>query len=146
MFEHAEQFGVDPTRIGITGVIAGGGLAACLALLVRDRGEMQIIFQLLECPMLDDRQITPSSQIDDLLIWSRESNAFGWVSYLGALYGTDNIPMYAAAARVADLTGLPPTYICVGAVDGFRDEDVDYATRLDQAGVPTELYVYPGAT
>jgi acetyl esterase/lipase len=126
------------------GVSAGGGLAAALALLVRDRGEIPIRFQLLDCPMLDDRQATPSSQLEDLLVWSRESNTFGWQSYLGARYGTDDIPEYAAAARAADLRGLPPAYVCVGGADGFRDEDIAYAARLSEAGVPTELHVYPG--
>ena len=144
-FDHAEELGVDANRIGIRGVSAGGGLAAALALLVRDRGEMQLAFQLLDSPMLDDRQITPSSQIEGLPIWSRESNAFGWQCYLGDLYGSDDVPYLAAPARALDLSGLPPAFVSVGTVDGFRDEDIDYALRLNQAGVPTELHVYPGA-
>jgi acetyl esterase/lipase len=95
--------------------------------------------------MLDDRQITPSSQQDGLAVWSRGSNTFGWKSYLGDLYGRDDVPYLAAPARTPDLSGLPPAFVSVGAVDGFRDEDVDYALRLNQAGVPTELHVYPGA-
>ena len=143
--DHHEELGVDPARIGIAGVSAGGGLAAALALLARDRGEVPVQFQLLDCPMLDDRQTTPSSQLDGLSIWSRESNTFGWRSYLGDRYGTDRVPAYAAPARAEDLTGLPPAYVCVGAVDGFRDEDINYAMRLNQAGVPAELHVFPGA-
>ncbi len=143
--DNHEMLGIDPARIGLTGVSAGGGLAAGLALLARDRGEVPLLFQLLDCPMIDDRQATPSSQLDNLLIWSRGSNTFGWQSYLGDLYGTDDIPAYAAAARAGNLAGLPPTYVCVGAVDGFRDEDIAYATRLNQAGIETELHVYPGA-
>jgi acetyl esterase/lipase len=77
-------------------------------------------------------------------VWSRESNEFGWRSYLGDLYGTKDVPIYAAAARATDLTGLPPAFVSVGAIDGFRDEDVEYATRLNQAGIPCELHVYPG--
>ena len=133
-----------PGHIGIAGASAGGGLAAALALLARDRGEVPLRFQLLDCPMLDDRQITPSSRLDGLHIWSRDSNTFGWRSYLGDLYGTADVPPYAAPGRATDLRGLPPAYVCVGAVDGFRDEDIDYAMRLNQAGVPTELHVYPG--
>jgi acetyl esterase/lipase len=95
--------------------------------------------------MLDDRQRTFSSQQTGLPVWSRESNTYGWRSYLGELYGTDNVPYTAAAARADDLTGLPPAYVSVGTVDGFLDEDVDYAMRLNHAGVPTELHVYPGA-
>jgi acetyl esterase/lipase len=143
--EHAGDLGLDPNRIGIAGVSAGGGLAAGLALLTRDRGEVPLRFQLLECPMLDDRQQTASSQLDGLPIWSRESNEFGWRSYLGERYGTDDVPDYAAPARATDLAGLPPAFVCVGAADGFCDEDVDYALRLNRAGVPTELHVYPGA-
>ena len=106
---------------------------------------MPLAFQLLDCPMLDDRQHTPSSRLDDLAIWSRESNEFGWRSYLGDLYGTDAVTYHAAPARATDLAGLPPAFVSVGTVDGFRDEDIDYAVRLNQAGVPAELHVYPGA-
>jgi acetyl esterase/lipase len=113
--------------------------------LARDRGEVPVAFQLLDMPMLDDRQVTPSSRQDGLAVWSRSSNTFGWKSYLGDLYGRDDVPYTAAPARAADLSGLPPAFVSVGAVDGFRDEDIDYALRLNQAGVPTELHVYPGA-
>jgi acetyl esterase/lipase len=143
--EHADELGIDPGLVGVHGISAGGGLAAALALLARDRGELAIAFQLLVSPMLDDRQVTPSSQQDGLPIWNRESNEFGWRSYLGELYGRDDVPYHAAPARAVDLSGLPPAFVSVGALDGFRDENVDYALRLNQAGVPTELHVYPGA-
>jgi acetyl esterase/lipase len=143
--EHAAELGIDPDRIGVRGVSAGGGLAAALALLARDRGEVPVAFQLLDSPMLDDRQRTASSRQDGLPVWSRGSNTFGWRSYLGELYGRDDVPATAAPARADDLSGLPPAFVSVGAVDGFRDEDVDYALRLNQAGVPAELHVYPGA-
>jgi acetyl esterase/lipase len=145
LHEHADEVGVDRARIGVMGVSAGGGLAAALCLLARDRREMPVAFQLLESPMLDDRQITPSSRQDGLPVWSRDSNAFGWKSYLGDLYGRNYVPVTAAPARATDLSGLPPAFVSVGAVDGFRDEDIDYALRLNQAGVPSELHVYPGA-
>lgn len=144
-YDHADELGVDRNRIGVAGISAGGGLAAALALLARDRGEIPLAFQLLDCPMLDDRQITASSRQDGLPVWSRESNTFGWTSYLGDLYGSDDVPYTAAAARADDLSGLPPAFVSVGGVDGFLDEDVDYAMRLNRAGVPTELHVYPGA-
>jgi acetyl esterase/lipase len=144
-YEHAPELGIDRDRIGVGGLSAGGGLAAALALVARDRGEVPIAFQLLDCPMLDDRQMTASSQQDGLPVWSRESNTFGWRSYLGDLYGTDAVPYTAAPARAVDLTGLSPAFVSVGSVDGFLDEDVDYAMRLNRAGVPTELHVYPGA-
>jgi acetyl esterase/lipase len=138
---HARELGVDPARVGLAGVSAGGGLAAALALAARDRA-IQISFVMLEAPMLDDRQITPSSRCDGLVIWSRESNSFGWGAYLAGL--ESEVPPEAAPARADDLSGLPPTFICVGGADGFRDECIDYALRLGQAGVPTELHVYPG--
>ena len=141
VFGQADELGVDPARVGLAGISAGGGLAAALALAARDRA-IGIRFVLLEAPMLDDRQMTPSSQYDDLVIWSRASNTFGWHAYLAGL-GAD-VPPEAAPARAEDLGGLPPTFVCVGGADGFRDEDIDYALRLGQAGVPTELHVYPG--
>ncbi len=142
--DHADEVGVDPARLGIYGASAGGGLAAALALLVRDRDEFDLRFQVLMCPMLDDRQLTPSSRLDGLPIWNREANEFGWRAYLGARYGADDLAPYAAPARARDLAGLPPAYVAVGGVDGFRDENIDYAMRLNQAGVPCELHVYPG--
>jgi acetyl esterase/lipase len=142
---HAPEYGIDPDRIGLHGISAGGGLAASLALLARDRGEVPLAFQLLDCPMLDDRQQTFTSRLDGLAVWSNKSNTFGWRSYLGALYGTDDVPIYAAPARCTELAGLPPAFVSVGTIDGFHDEDVEYAMRLNHAGVPTELHVYPGA-
>ena len=145
VFDHHDELGVDPERIGVSGTSAGAGLAAALALLARDRGQVPLRFQLLDAPMIDDRQVTPSSQLDDLVIFGRDSSEFGWRSYLGDLYGKPEVPAYAAPARAADLRGLPAAYICAGNVDGFRDEAIDYATRLNQAGVPAELHVYAGA-
>jgi acetyl esterase/lipase len=142
---HAADLGIDPDRIGIQGTSAGGGLAAALALLARDRGEVPLAFQILECPMIDDRLETESSRIDRLQVWSRESNTYGWSAYLGPLAGSDEVPYTAAPARAEDLSDLPPAIVCVGGADGFRDEDVQYALRLMQAGVATELHVYPGA-
>ena len=144
-YENRDELGIDASRLVIAGVSAGGGLAAGLALLARDRGEVPITHQLLECPMIDDRQSTSSSRLDGLAVWSRESNTFGWKAYLGARYGTDDVPPYAAPARAVDLAGLPPGLVIVGGADGFRDEDIAYAARLNQAGVPTELHMLPGA-
>lgn len=144
VFDNANTIGVDRNRIGISGASAGGGLAAGLALLARDRGELAAAFQMLIYPMIDDRLTTPSSQWK-VPIWSPSNNEFGWRCYLGELYGRDDVPPYAAAARAEDLSGLPPTGIWVGTADVFCDEDITYAQRLIQAGVPTELHVYPGA-
>ena len=142
--DNADELGIDKDRIGVYGLSAGGGLAAALALLARDRGEVRLAFVLLDCPMLDDRQRTPSIEADGLYVWGAGSNEFGWRSYLGALSGSDEVPVYAAAARAVDLAGLPPTCVVVGSIDGFRDEDIDYAQRLNQSGVPCELHVIAG--
>ena len=146
LFAHAGELGVEPSRIAIGGASGGGGLAAGLALLTRDRGEVQIAFQLLIYPMIDDRNVTPASHaITDPRMWNRESNRLGWKAYLGRDGGGAEVSPYAAASRATDLANLPPTYIPVGALDLFVDENIEYAQRLIQAGVPTELHVYPGA-
>jgi len=146
LFAHAGDLGVDSSRIAIGGASAGGGLAAGLALLARDRREVQVAFQLLIYPMIDDRNVTPASYaITDPRVWHRESNRLGWKAYLGRDGGGGDVSPYAAAARATDLTNLPPAYIPVGALDLFIDENIEYAQRLIQAGVPTELHVYPGA-
>jgi acetyl esterase/lipase len=144
-FEHAEELGIDPSRVAIGGASAGAGLAAGLALLARDRGEVHIAYQLLIYPMIDDRNVSASSRIKKAPIWSREANLLGWHAYLGHEPGGDDVPAYAAPARATDLSGLPPTFIGVGTLDVFRDEDIHYALGLLVAAVPTELHVYPGA-
>ncbi|HEY6533442.1 MAG TPA: alpha/beta hydrolase [Acidimicrobiales bacterium] len=143
--DNADQLGIDPTRVGLSGGSAGGGLAAAVALLARDRDELRPAFQLLAYPMLDDRQTTTSSHWD-VPPTSPADVAFGWHCYLGALRdaGTD-IPAYAAPARAVDLAGLAPTLVYVGAADVFCDEAVLFAMKLYQSGVPTELHVVPGA-
>ena len=144
---NADSLGADPKRIAIMGESAGGGLAATLAIAARDRGEVPITFQLLIYPMLDDRTGSirePASHIGRF-IWSRQSNRFGWSSLLGMPAGSPNVPRGSVPARVADLRGLPPTYMGVGSVDLFVDEDIGYARRLVDAGVPTEFYLAPGA-
>lgn len=140
---NADSLGGDPNRVIIGGGSAGGGLAAALALLVRDRGELSVTHQVLIYPMVDDTRTTPSSQWTTWG-WSPQSNEIGWRAYLGDLFETDHIPPYAAPARATDLGGLPPAYISVGTLDIFLDEDIDYARRLIEAGVPTELHLYPG--
>ena len=144
--EHASELGVDRGRIAIGGASAGGGLAAGLGLFARDRGEVEVAYQLLIYPMIDDTNVAPASDsVPDTLVWTRESNLIGWRSLLGQEPGGSDISMYAAASRATDLSGLPPTYISVGDIDLFVAEDIDYAQRLVAAGVPTELHVYPGA-
>jgi acetyl esterase/lipase len=147
LHSHAEELGVDPTRIAIGGASAGGGLAAGLALLTRDRGEVPLIFQLLLCPMLDDRTaaLAEPHPYTGEFIWTAEANRFGWTSLLGQEPGGPDVSPYAAAARAEHLEGLPPAFINVGSIDLFVEEDLEYARRLMRAGVPTELHVYPGA-
>lgn len=143
--EHADDLRIDSRRIGIGGRSAGGALAAGLALRCRDGANVPLAFQYLEYPMLDDRGLTPSSQLEGLPVWTRESNTFGWRSYLGDRYGTDDVPADAAPARVSELSCLPSTFIGVGTADCLRDESIDFAARLCRAAVPTELHVYAGA-
>jgi acetyl esterase/lipase len=145
IFGHAAELRLDTRHIGVGGRSAGGGLAAALALRWRDRGDDRVAFQYLEYPMLDDRMDWPSSQLDGLPVWSRESNAFGWRAYLGEHYGSDHVPPDAAPARASELAGLPPTFITVGTADCLRDEAIDFGARLCRAGVLTELHVYAGA-
>jgi|SRR5215217_321799 len=143
----AAELGLDLARLGVMGESAGGGLAAGLALLARDRGEYALAFQHLIYPMLDDRTcITadPNPWTGEF-IWNRQHNLFGWTSLLGVAPGGPDVSPYAAAARAENLAGLPPTFIATGALDLFVDENLAYATRLLRAGVPTELHVYPGA-
>jgi acetyl esterase/lipase len=142
--EHGESVGVDTDSIGIGGPSAGGGMAAALALLVRDRGEFEIDYQLLIYPMIDDTRTTVTANWD-VPVWGPESNHYGWSSYLGELFESTAVPPHAAPARESNLEGLPPTFIMVGTLDAFADEDIAYAQRLNHAGVPTELHVYPGA-
>jgi acetyl esterase/lipase len=147
LYAHAEELGVDTTRIALGGASAGGGLAAGLALLTRDRGEVPLAFQLLIYPMLDDRTALSAEPhpYTGEYIWTPEANRFGWTSLLGQEPGGPDVSCYAAAARADHLEGLPPTFISVGSLDLFLEEDMEYARRLMRAGVPTELHVYPGA-
>jgi acetyl esterase/lipase len=141
--DHADELGID--RIVLIGGSAGGGLAAALALMARDRGGPELAGQLLMCPMLDDRNDTPSAhQMAGTRMWNRQANEVGWTALLGDARGGPDVSPYAAPARAADLAGLPPAFVDVGSADTFRDEDVDYATRIWQAGGVAELHVWPG--
>ena len=147
LYTNADALGVDRTRIAVSGESAGGGLAAALALLARDRGEVPLLFQRLIYPMIDDRtavQTDPHPFAGEFL-WTRSANHFGWSSLLGREPGGAEVSHYAAPARAVDLAGLPAAYISVGALDLFLEENLEYARRLMRAGVPTELHVYPGA-
>lgn len=143
--ERASQLGVDSSRIGVAGASAGGGLTAALSLLARDRKGPELCFQMPLYPMIDDRNNTPSSlEITGNMIWNHDLNQKGWSMYLNGKNGTEHVSQYASPARATDLTGLPYTYTCVGQLDPFRDEILDYVTRLCRAGVDVEFHLYPG--
>jgi acetyl esterase/lipase len=144
--EHAAELGIDPERLVISGTSAGGGLAAGVTLMARDRGGPALAGQLLQYPMLDDRNNTVSAkQMTGLGVWDSGSNELGWTSLLGERRGGPDVSPYAAPARETDLSGLPPTFIDVGSAETFRDECVDFASRIWQAGGRAELHVWPGA-
>ena len=145
--EDAAAFDLDADRLALGGASAGAGLAAGLSLRLRDRGIRQPALQLLIYPMLDDRERTGSIRAIEHPghwgLWHLEANRKVWAAYLGSLAGGD-VPPTAAPARAEDLTGLAPAFFAIGDVDGFLDENLEYARRLSSAGVPIELHVYPG--
>lgn len=147
--EQADNLGIDPDRIGITGESAGGGLAAAVALMARDLNGPRIAAQFLTYPMLDHRtggsDCPYGNPVTGEFVWTRSSNRYGWGALRGDYEPTDHRCGWFAPTLAADLSGLPPTWIGTGSLDLFLDEDLDYARRLIAAGVPTELHVYPGA-
>jgi len=146
MVEHAEQLKLDPERVIIFGGSGGGGLAAGTTLLARDRNGPRLLGQLLQCPMLDDRNETRSArQYDGVGVWDTTSNRTAWRAVLGERCAGDDVCQYSAPARARDLSGLPPTFIDVGAMEVFRDEDIAYATAILAAGGQCELHVWGGA-
>ena len=144
---NARELGVDASRIAVMGESAGGGHAAMLAIAARDRGEVPLVYQALIYPMLDDRSGTtrPVAPQIGTMVWTRDANRAGWTALLGVPAGGPQAPEGAVPARVANLAGLPPAFIGVGGIDLFVEEDIAYAQRLNNAGVPVELNVVPGA-
>ncbi|MCX8032972.1 MAG: alpha/beta hydrolase [Thermoleophilia bacterium] len=141
--EHAEELGIDPSRLAVGGGSAGGNLAAAVSLLARDRGGPAIALQMLFYPVLDDRCETPSMKLGrDLYVWDYDNSLLMWDHYLGK--ERTSVSPYAAPARAEDLSGLPPAYIMTAEHDPLRDEAIIYAMRLMEAGVPVELHNYPG--
>jgi acetyl esterase/lipase len=146
---HCDDLGVDPRRIAVGGNSAGGGLAAAVALAARDRGGPKLAFQLLLYPVLDDRLTTRSvREMTDTPMWTAEAAVHMWRHYLGDDAGKPDGSPYSAPARAADLdgglTGLPPAYVLVCEHDPLRDEDIAYAVRLMDSGVPVDLHVAAG--
>jgi acetyl esterase/lipase len=144
LVDHAAELGVDPGRIGVFGESAGGGMAAAVALLARERG-LALARQILVCPMLDDRTTDPDPHLVALASWSYDANWTAWSALLGREPGGPDVPWSAAPARATDVTGLPPAYIEVGELDIYRDESIDYARHLQSSGVPVDLHVFAGA-
>ena len=144
---NAATLGADPARIAVMGDSAGGGHAAMLAIAARDRGEIKLAYQCLIYPMLDDRTGSTRRVPPHIghFIWTEGANRFGWTSLLGVPAGSASVPAGAVPARLKDVSGLPPTFIGVGSIDLFLEEDIDYARRLAMAGVGTELMIVPGA-
>ena len=142
--EHAAELGIDSGRLILAGRSGGGGVAAGAALLNRDRSGPELTHQILICPMLDDREITVSSTFEGIP-WDRLANRSGWAALLGDARGGPDVSEYGAPARAGDLSGLPPTYLDTGSYEVFRDEIIDYGTRLLQSGVQVELHVWAGA-
>ena len=144
---NADRLGLDPARIGIKGESGGGGFAAAAALYARDRQGPKLAFQHLIYPMIDDRTAVRKDLHPCVgeFVWTQGNNYFGWRSLLGAEPGSAGVSSYAAAARAADVSGLPPTYISVGGLDLFLEENLIFADRLSRAGVSVELHMYPRA-
>lgn len=140
----AGNLGFDPNRLAVMGDSAGGGLAAGVCLMARDRGGPAVAAQLLIYPMLDDRPPLRDSAMQSFLTWTYDDNLTGWGALLGEAVGGDDVSPYAAPARATDLSRLPAAYVDVGDLDIFRDEDIDYVRRLSDAGVPTEFHLHPG--
>jgi len=145
LHDEADALGVDPARVALAGASAGGGLAAATALYARDQGGPPVCFQMLAIPELDDRLDTPSMRaFVDTPLWNQPLAVQSWRAYLGDLHGSPDVPAYAAPARAADLSGLPPAYVSTAEQDPLRDEGITYALRLLQAGVSVELHQFPG--
>ncbi|OMF15557.1 lipase [Paenibacillus amylolyticus] len=146
MTEESAILGIDVNRVAIAGASGGGGLTAALALMARDKGGPSIIFQMPLYPMLDNRNITPSSHeiTEEGSIWNRTDNVAAWNMYLGEENDVSGSSSYAVPSRAESLAGLPPAYTCVGQLDLFRDETMEYVARLAQAGVDVEFHLYPG--
>ena len=146
VYAHAAELGIDRSKIAVGGESAGGYHAASLAIAARDRKEVPVMFQLLIYAALDDRTGSTREAPPAVghFIWNASANRLAWGALLGVAAGSASVPAAAVPARVPSVAGLPPAWIGVGALDLFADEDMEYARRLVQAGVGTELLVVPG--
>lgn len=145
LIANAATYSIDTARIAVMGESAGGGLAAALTLMARDRGlSPPIKRQILAFPMLDDRNKEKLPPSVPFTLWTESDNITGWTAYLGDKLGTDDVPVYAAPARVTDVTGLPPLYVDVGQIDLFVKENARYVNKFIEADIEVEFHVYPG--
>lgn len=144
MKENAHKLGIRTDQLFIGGESAGGGLTAALAIYARDKKEISVAYQMPFYPMIDDRMITRSSQDNHMPVWDSDSNKRAWKAYLGELFGTDNIPSYAAPSRETNLQGLPPCCTFAGTVEPFYDEIESYVNRLRAAGIQVDFREFHG--
>jgi acetyl esterase/lipase len=142
--DNASRLGIRDDQIAVGGGSAGGGLTAALTLYARDKGDVNIAFQMPIYPMIDDRSMTESARENNAPVWDATTNRSAWKVYLGKLYGTPDVPPYAAAARATDYSNLPPTLTYVGDIEPFRDETIKYVENLRAAGVPVEFEIFKG--
>ena len=138
--EHAAELGCADDQIMVGGESAGGGLTAALCMLARDRGEVNIAFQMPLYPMLDHRD-TDSSRDNHGISWNTKRNYAAWKLYLRDIFG--DIPPYASPSRQTDYSNLPPVYTFVGDREPFYCETLAYIANLKKEGVPAHADVYP---
>jgi acetyl esterase/lipase len=145
MRSRAGELGIDPERIAVAGASAGGGFTATTAQRAYDEG-IPLRAQAIVYGVLDDRTALVADHAGrGRFIYTPASIRFGWRAYLGfEPDSTKAPPTYAAAARRTDLGGLAPAWVGVGELDALYTENVAYAERLRDAGVPTELVTVPG--
>lgn len=144
MKNHDKELGIRADQLMVGGDSAGGGLTAATTLYARDKGEVAVAFQMPLYPMLDDRMTSESAKDNNAPVWDSKSNFAAWRLYLGNLFGTLNVPCYAAPARAEDYSKLPPTATFVGELEPFRDETIQYVENLKKAGVAVHFEIYKG--
>ncbi|KNY25830.1 alpha/beta hydrolase [Pseudobacteroides cellulosolvens] len=144
MKNHVKELGIKDNQLMVGGDSAGGGLTASLTLYARDKGEVSVAFQMPLYPMLDDRMTSESAKDNNAPVWNSKSNYYAWKLYLGKLFGSHDVPCYAAPARALDYSKLPPTLTFVGELEPFRDETIQYVENLKKAGVPVAFEIYKG--
>lgn len=141
LMEHADELGINDSQIMVGGESAGGGLTAAVCMYARDKGEVNIAYQMPLYPMIDNED-TPSSKDNHAPVWNTWLNHKAWKAYLGPLHGK-TVPPYAAPARQTDYRGLPPAYTFVGDIEPFYCETLTYIENLQKAGVEASVDVYP---